>query len=162
MTSLIDTKLPTERTTEDSTADVGVNALLRELQQCLQTYIQDPPQSAIGTSLDEDTNAPEPTNPRTLLNGLPFGSQGEPSSSPQEVLNPQTSLIGLPPSSRVQEALNEFFEHLLGNKTERRPPPTANYDHITVLKVKAFFHKKPVAVPTAADYTKLGRVYMYI
>ena len=37
VTSLIDTKLPTERTTEDSTADVGVNALLRELQQCLQT-----------------------------------------------------------------------------------------------------------------------------
>ena len=37
-----DTKLLSERTTEDTITDVGVNALVRKLQQCLQTYIQDP------------------------------------------------------------------------------------------------------------------------
>ena len=129
-----DSKLLAECTTEDNMADIGVNELVRKLQRCLPTYIKDPTQSAMGPVPNEDTNAPEPSNPKTSLTGLP----------------PGTSTWG-GPSSSVQDALNELFEQLLGDKTGWQPQPTTHDEDITHLE--AFFLKKPV--PTAADYTKL-------
>ena len=92
-------------------ADNGANELARKLQRCLPTYIKDPAQSAIGPLPNEDTNAPEPSNPLDALDELfeqllgdKIGRQPQPTTHDEDITHLEAFFLEKPvPTAAVAQ-----------------------------------------------------------